>query len=163
MRAFFLLFLIVPIVEILLLFEVSSHIGALWTLLLVIITAIVGVQVLKRQGLSTFMRANEKLRSGQLPAQEMVEGLFLAVGGAFLLTPGFLTDTLGFLFLLPASRKMLIRALIKSGRFSIYSMGRGGAGFTYENSHPPEEKGVYEGEYTREQPEDSKLRDPDRD
>ena len=83
MRALFLIFIIVPIVEMLLLFEVSDHIGGLSTVGLVVLTAAIGIQVLKQQGLSTFSRANKRLESGELPGQEIIEGLFLAVGGAF--------------------------------------------------------------------------------
>ena len=101
MRALFLIFIIVPIVEMLLLFEVSDHIGGLSTVGLVVLTAAIGIQILKQQGLSTFSRANRRLESGELPGQEIIEGLFLAVGGAFLLTPG-LSRTASALFFLSA-------------------------------------------------------------
>jgi len=97
-RFFFLIFIIVPLVEMLLLFEVAERIGAWSTLGLVVLTAVIGIQILKQQGLATLTRANQRIGSGELPAQEMLEGLFLAVGGAFLLTPGFITDTLDFCF-----------------------------------------------------------------
>ena len=100
MQVLFLIFIVVPIVEMLVLFEVSDHIGGLYTVGLVVLTAAIGIQVLKQQGLSTLTRAQKRLESGELPAQEILEGLFLAVGGAFLLTPGFITDTAGFIFLI---------------------------------------------------------------
>ena len=83
------LFVIMPVVEMWVLVEVGSEIGALTTIGLVLLTAMLGLALLRQQGVSTLMRANQRMQSGQLPAQEMVEGIFLAVGGALLLTPGF--------------------------------------------------------------------------
>ena len=90
-------FIVIPLVEMLVLFEVAEVIGGWQTLTLVVLTAVIGVQILKQQGLSTLLRANQRLQEGQLPAQEIVEGFMLAAAGAMLLTPGFITDTLGFL------------------------------------------------------------------
>lgn len=115
------IFLIVPIVEIYLLIQVGQVIGALWTVFLVVMTAVVGVWLLKIQGMSTLMRAQEKMQTGQMPAQEMLEGMGLLLAGAFLLTPGFFTDTVGFLLLLPPTRAWLVSKLVaymmRSGRF----------------------------------------------
>lgn len=115
------IFLVVPIVEIYLLIQVGQVIGALWTVFLVVFTAVVGVWLLKIQGMSTLMRAQEKMQSGQMPAQEMLEGMGLLLAGAFLLTPGFFTDTVGFLLLLPPARAWLVSKLvahmIRSGQF----------------------------------------------
>ena len=162
MRFLFLLFIAIPIVEMLLLFEVASHIGALVTVGLVVLTAVIGVQILKRQGWATFRRANDRLRAGELPAQEVLEGLCLAVGGALLLTPGFITDTIGFILLIGPSRRALIRALLRSGRLQIYSAGPDMSGFHFTN-RPERRDGhdVYEGEFTREKPPESRLRDRD--
>lgn len=113
MRILFLLFLIVPIVEMLVLIEVGSFIGAFYTVLLVLLTAIIGVSLLKKQGLSTFLRANQKMRSGQMPVSEMGEGLMLAVAGALLLTPGFVTDTIGFILLTPGFRSAFAKTVAK--------------------------------------------------
>ena len=76
--------------EVYLLIEVGGYIGAGWTILLVVLTATIGVNLLRQQGISTLMRANQVMSQGQVPAMEMMEGLFLAVGGALLITPGFL-------------------------------------------------------------------------
>ena len=99
MRFLLLIFIIIPLMEMLLLFEVADIIGGFSTLGMVVLTAVIGVQILKRQGLSTLSRANQRLQSGELPAQEIVEGMLLAGAGALLLTPGFITDCLGFIFL----------------------------------------------------------------
>ena len=162
MRALFLIFLIVPIAEMLLLFEVAEHIGGLSTLGLVVLTAVIGIQVLKIQGLATITRAQKRLESGELPGQEVLEGLFLAVGGAFLLTPGFITDTLGFIFLIGPTRRLLVNWLIRSGKIAVFTSRGGSGGFTYTRYAERREDGVYEGEYSQENPENSRLDDPDR-
>ena len=116
------IFLIVPVLEIYLLIEVGQVIGALWTAFLVVLTAVIGVRLLKIQGISTLARAQNKIQSGQAPAQEMLEGIGLILAGAFLLTPGFFTDTVGFLLLFPPTRIWLVGKLVSnlmvSGRFS---------------------------------------------
>ena len=103
-----LIFLVIPVVEIYFLIQVGEQIGALWTVLLVVLTAVIGVRLLKQQGLSTLMKAQQKMQSGALPAEEMVEGIALVIAGAFLLTPGFFTDFIGFLLLIPASRRAMV-------------------------------------------------------
>lgn len=106
------IFLIVPILEIYLLIQVGTVIGAGWTIGLVLLTAIIGVQLLKVQGFSTLTRARQKMDSGELPAQEMLEGMALVVAGALLLTPGFFTDGVGFFLLLPPTRRWLMKGLV---------------------------------------------------
>ncbi len=113
MRILFILFIIIPIAEMWLLIKVGEQIGASATILLVLATAVLGVALLKQQGLSTLLRANQRLEKGELPAEELLSGFCLAVGGALLLTPGFLTDTFGFICLLPMTRALLIRRLMK--------------------------------------------------
>ena len=102
------LFLAVPIVEIYLLIQVGQVIGAGWTILLVVLTAVIGVWLLRIQGLSTLTRAQQKLQANELPAREILEGMALVVAGALLLTPGFFTDTIGFLLLFPPTRIALV-------------------------------------------------------
>lgn len=107
------LFIIIPLIELAVILKVNSFIGIGWTLALIIITAFVGVRLLRLQGLSTLLRANQKMQQGQMPALEMAEGFLLALAGAMLLTPGFVTDAMGFLLLLPATRKALVHKVIK--------------------------------------------------
>lgn len=118
-----LIFLAVPVIEIYILIQVGQVIGALWTLFFVVLTAVIGVQLLKQQGLSTLSRAQLKLNQGEMPAQELIEGMALMMAGAFLLTPGFFTDAFGFLLLIPATRRMMMQAIISrlkaSGRFVV--------------------------------------------
>lgn len=111
MPVLFLLFIVIPLIEITLLINVGQAIGAWYTIGLVLLSAFVGVNMLRRQGLSTLLRARERMDSGQIPAQEMIEGLILAVGGALLITPGFVTDFFGFCCLVPATRRALVGRL----------------------------------------------------
>ena len=101
-------FLIIPIIEIFLLIQVGSLIGALPTIGLVVLTAVLGVALLRAQGLQTYLRFHRSLSEGRYPATEMLEGVALLVGGALLLTPGFFTDAVGFVCLVPPSRRVLI-------------------------------------------------------
>ncbi len=106
------IFLIVPIIEIYLLIQVGGMIGVLPTIGLVILTAVMGAALLRAQGLQTYLRFNQALAEGRMPATEILEGVALLLGGALLLTPGFFTDAIGFVCLLPFTRKELVAWLI---------------------------------------------------
>jgi len=154
-RFLFIFFILVPLGEMLLLFEVSDRIGSLTTLGLVVATAVIGVQILKRQGFATLTRANEKLQSGQLPAQEIVEGMLLAAAGALLLTPGFITDTIGFALLTGPLRRQIARSVVRSGMVKAMGGSASGASFGHFSSGgdqqgPPGGPNVYEGDYHEE-------------
>ncbi|MFZ9022162.1 MAG: FxsA family protein [Litorivicinaceae bacterium] len=118
-----LLFMLIPIVEMWILIEVGGWIGALPTIGLVVLTATIGLSLLKQQGLSTLMRARRKMDEGAIPASELVSGVMIAVGGALLLTPGFVTDALGFALLIPQTRKWLLIKLIDRYRDKIVIEG----------------------------------------
>lgn len=111
-RWLFAAFLIVPMIEIYLLLTVGSYLGVLPTVALVIFTAVLGVVLIRIQGLLTLYRVQEKIRHGEPPAEELLTGVALLLAGAFLLTPGFFTDTLGFLLLVPAVRRKLFARLV---------------------------------------------------
>lgn len=132
MPVFFFLFIVMPIAELAVLIQVGSVIGVLNTVALVFLTAVVGAWLLRQQGLATLLRANERLNSGELPAKEVAEGLILAVGGAMLLTPGFITDTFGFLCLLPGTRHWLAAQALKrmtvAGQNRSFFFRAGGSG-----------------------------------
>lgn len=137
------LFFVVPLVEVYILIQVGSVIGAGWTILLVVLTAVIGVNLLRQQGLSTLMRASRVMEQGQIPAVEMLEGMVLAVGGALLITPGFFTDIIGFLCLIPQTRRGFIhRLLLKSTIQSTYSVHR--------ETNDRKDSRTIEGDYTRE-------------
>ena len=94
-----------------LLITVGGYIGALPTIGCVMLTAVVGVALLRWQGLATLARGIGRANAGELPAQEIAEGMLLAVAGALLLTPGFMTDAIGFVLLVPAGRQLVVRWL----------------------------------------------------
>lgn len=101
-----LLFIGVPLFEIWLLIEVGSRIGALTTVALTVLTAVIGATLARLQGLATLQRLQATMARGEMPAMEMLEGALLMVGGLLLLTPGFFTDGIGFLCLLPPTRRL---------------------------------------------------------
>jgi UPF0716 protein FxsA len=117
------IFMLVPIVEMWILIEVGGWIGALPTIALVVLTATLGLSLLKRQGLSTLMSARRKMDEGSIPASELVSGVMIAVGGALLLTPGFVTDAIGFALLIPQTRQWLLFKLIDRYRDKIIIEG----------------------------------------
>jgi len=114
----FLLFLAVPAVEIYFLIKVGSAIGAISTIGLVVFTALLGAMLLRFQGWVTLQRARMSMAQGVLPATEMMEGVLLVLAGALLLTPGFVTDTIGFLLLIPPARRALVRGFISRSSVS---------------------------------------------
>ena len=118
------IFMLVPIVEMWILIEVGGWIGALPTVALVVLTATLGLSLLKRQGLSTLMRARRKMDEGSIPASELVSGVMIAVGGALLLTPGFVTDAIGFALLIPQTRQWLLLKLVDRYRDKIIIEGK---------------------------------------
>lgn len=109
------LFVMIPIVEIYLLIKVGGLIGAWPTVGLVLLTAVAGAALLRHQGFATLARAQATLARGEIPAIEMLEGVVVLVGGALLLTPGFFTDTLGLLCLIPSLRRRLVLWVIRRG------------------------------------------------
>lgn len=113
-----LIFIGLPILEIYVLLKVHTVIGTMSTIGMVIFTAVAGVWLLKQQGFSMLARYQNTIMSGKMPAQEMLEGIALVFGGALLLTPGFVTDTIGFLCLLPFTRQPIVKWLM--ARFGNY-------------------------------------------
>ncbi len=111
---FLLLFIGIPLVEIYLLIEVGGIIGAFPTVLMVVFTAVLGVTLIRIQGFSTLQKAQMNMNQGQLPAIEMLEGVMLFFAAICLLMPGFFTDTIGFLLLIPPLRRWLAKQIIAS-------------------------------------------------
>ena len=109
----FLVFFSIPIVEMYLLIEVAERIEALPTILLVMLTAVLGVSLIRQQGLSTLTKGIRRLNQAEIPAAEIIEGVLLAVAGAFLITPGFLTDFIGFMIIIPITRRVTALMLLK--------------------------------------------------
>ncbi len=140
------LFLVVPIVEIFLLIQVGSVIGAWWTILCVVGTAVIGAYLLRQQGLSTLARFQKNMSSGVVPAKEILEGIALLIGGGLLMTPGFFTDTVGFLCLIPVTRGFIVNKVLSRVSFTAGGMGGfyGGSSASQAN-----EDDIIDAEYTR--------------
>ena len=144
----FLLFFAMPITEMYLLITVAGYIDALPTIGLVMLTAVIGVSLLKHQGLETLTRGTQKMRVGELPAQEMAEGLLLAVAGALLITPGFVTDIIGFLILFPPSRVWIASVLLARVQVRGFHAHMGSAANTHQRGEEGEASSrTIEGEY----------------
>ena len=128
-------FILTPLVELYILIEVGSVIGALPAILLCIATAAVGAALVRAQGLRTLQEAQAATRRGEVPAVAMLEGVVLALAGVLLLTPGLVTDAIGFAALMPPLRRgLLLRALRAHLRphFDVSSARRPGGGATLD-------------------------------
>jgi UPF0716 protein FxsA len=112
MRIFFLLFVLLPLLELYVLIEVGSGIGGLTTVILCLLTAIIGGILIRIQGIQTLLKARQSMRQYELAEQGM-HGVMLVIAGVMLFIPGFISDTLGFLLLAPAIRRWLIRKTYK--------------------------------------------------
>jgi UPF0716 protein FxsA len=108
-----LLFIVVPIVEIYVIIQVGQAIGALWTIALLVADSILGSMLMRSQGRAAWRRFNVALQAGRPPAREVLDGVLVIFGGALLLTPGFLTDILGLFLLLPPTRAVVRRILVR--------------------------------------------------
>lgn len=147
----FLLFLAVPIVEIVLLIKMGGVIGVVPTVALVIFTAMAGASLVRAQGLAILERARAEMARGGMPATEALRGMALLIAGALLLTPGFITDAAGFALLMPPVQRWLVRLWLRhaSVQMSVTTMHQYGAqSDIYEAQRT--EQDVIEGEFHRE-------------
>lgn len=126
MRYLFLLIIIIPAAEIGFLMYSGKMIGILPTILLIILSGVVGAYLAKQQGLETIRKAQEEMRYGNMPGDAILDGICVLIGGTLLLSPGFITDFVGLLLLIPYTRvffkKMIARAMTKwvtNGRITI--------------------------------------------
>src|SRR5262245_38665499 len=118
-----LIFIVVPIAELYVIIQVGEAIGLVPTLVLLLLDALLGSLLLRHQGRAAWIRFNRALAEGRVPHKEVFDGVLVIMGGALLLTPGFLTDIVGLIFLIPPTRA-LIRAF--SARFVRRRMALGG-------------------------------------
>ena len=142
--ALLLLFLLVPLIEIYLLIKIGGVIGAFPTVVLVVLTAVIGAALARHQGLATLQRLQATMARGEAPAIEMFEGVLLLVGALLLLTPGFMTDLLGFACLIPQTRRALAFWWLR--RVTVVTPG-GGPPKDNSGKHQPR---TIEGEFHRE-------------
>ena len=147
-RLIFPLLLIIPIVEIYFFILVGKSIGVGWTLLLIILTAIIGTQLLKNQGRATVARAQAMAQRGEMPAVALFEGLMLLISGILLLTPGFFTDGIGLLFLFPPTRYLLMATVVKWFGATVLK-NKNATTTTTDNPQQADQKQPIEGEFYR--------------
>jgi UPF0716 protein FxsA len=120
-----LLFLLVPVAELYVIYQVGDAIGVLWTFLLLAADSLLGSLLLKSQGRAVWRRFNDNLAQGRMPHREVIDGVLVIFGGAFLITPGFLTDIVGLTLLVPPTRAVVRRFLVKRlGRRVMVGGGR---------------------------------------
>jgi len=153
--SFLLLLIVIPVVEIYFLIQVGGAIGAFPTVMLIIATAVLGAYLFRQQGMSTFQRVQASLARGEIPAAEMIEGAMLLVCGGLLLTPGFVTDAVGFACLVPALRRKFALSILESKIVNNASF-KSGQGFQQPNKEAGSED-IIEGEFTREDDSSDKI------
>ena len=146
------LFLILPAVELALLMYVSTIIGFWETVAIIVVTGIVGGLLAKREGVSAWNRLNRKMAGGGLPGDELVDGVIILIAGALLVTPGVLTDVVGFMGLIPPSRRMIRRYALKrfrkkaeQGQMGFYMGGFGQAPGASPYDTPPYDVPPFDG------------------
>ncbi|KMJ57018.1 MULTISPECIES: FxsA family protein [Bacillaceae] len=110
------LIIVVPALEIWLLITAGKLIGAIPTIILIILTGVLGAWLAKYQGVSALRSAQQKMNSGQMPGDVIIDGLCILVGGVVLLTPGFITDAIGFALLLPPTRNLIKPSIMRAIR-----------------------------------------------
>ena len=113
------LFIVVPIAELALLIQVGQAIGVWWTILLLVADALLGSWLLRTQSRAAWRRFNEALANGRIPHREVIDGVLVIFGGVLLLTPGFITDIFGLLFLFPPTRVLLRALLVRRGALNL--------------------------------------------
>ena len=114
MNTFFIIFLSIPAIEIFFLIKIGGKIGALNTISLVFLTAIIGIYYARLQGLKTLRSGVASLYQNKAPIYEIISGASIAVAAILLIIPGFFTDTIGFLLLIPLSRNILFKIALKN-------------------------------------------------
>jgi UPF0716 protein FxsA len=115
-----LVFVVVPILEIYVIIQVGQAIGALWTIVLLIADSILGSMLMRSQGRAAWRRFQLALSEGRVPGREVIDGVLVIFGGAFLLTPGFCSDVFGLLFLLPPTRAVIRRLILRRFGFAMF-------------------------------------------
>ena len=145
-----LILVIVPIIEITLFVQIGGAIGLGWTLLVILATAMFGAHAIRRQGIDALARAQAQMATGKPPVGEIVHGVLILMAGILLLTPGFMTDALGFLLLFPPTRLFVLElaaGFILPKLFSGFSVRRG-------STQNPADAKIIDGDYRVEDPDD---------
>lgn len=153
MRIFLLLFIVIPLLEIVLLIQIGSRIGAFATVVWLIAAALIGINLIRLQGVATLTQARQMMGQGNAPAKALANGLLIAIAGVLLIIPGFASDTLALLLIFPPLRSMLIRRWLRRVKAPAAFNGN-----VYESSRQaeapprvaPDAGQTIEGEYKRD-------------
>ena len=114
MNPFFILFIALPALEIFLFIKIGGHVGALNTVALIFLTAIIGIYFAKLQGIQTLKSGMVNLYQNKMPIYEIISGASIAIAALLLIIPGFFTDLIGFLLLIPFTRKIIVDLILKN-------------------------------------------------
>ncbi len=139
-------FIVIPLVEIYVLIQVGQVIGAWWTIFLLFLDSLLGGWLVKREGRRAWLALNTALQSGRMPARELADGALILVGGTLMLTPGFVTDTVGILLILPFTRPAIRGALTRYLANRIPGGGGFGPGTTQRRPGPGSDGSIVQGE-----------------
>ena len=149
---FFLFFIAIPLIEVILFITVGKYIGLWNTIFIIIMTGIVGAILVKNQGISILNKALGEIRSNKVPIFSIFEGIAILIAGAFLLTPGFLTDTLGCVLLVPKARNIIINFItLRLKKKAMYKEK-----FSYYSNEEDKKNKIFEGNF--EEVDDNKKK-----
>lgn len=156
----FALFVAVPVIEIALFIQVGGFIGLFPTLAIVVLTAFLGTYLVKQQGAIALSQLRSSFGELRDPSEPLAHGAMILFSGALLLTPGFFTDTVGFLLLIPAFRTGLFTELQKRIKVQSFTMGGGNAGFGGAQPRNSQDPNTIDGEWEPVSPKDIENNDP---
>ncbi|MDF2177889.1 FxsA family protein [Aliiglaciecola sp. CAU 1673] len=159
-KILFLLFVLIPIAEIALLLEVGERIGGWETIGLILLTAFIGAALVRHQGMSTLFEARRRMDMGEVPGQQMAEGMLLLIAGVLLVTPGFVTDAFGFLLVLPVTRPLLARALLSKMQLQVVQSASVRYGEHVYQSRAGDSHRTFEGQFEVKNGRDDKDDEP---
>ncbi|MBD65863.1 MAG: membrane protein FxsA [Halobacteriovoraceae bacterium] len=156
------LFTLIPALELYLLFKIGAQIGGFNTILIIILTGVIGASLSKSQGLAILAKIQNEFAGGKMPGNQIIQGLMVFAGGLLLLTPGFMTDIIGFSFVLPGTRHLLMHGVrklvikgLKNGNIHFQTFGQGQY---HSYGHRPQDQqvkpGVFEAEYEEKKDEE---------
>jgi len=149
MNGLIILFLIIgfPLIELYFLIEVGSVIGGFYTIAISILTAILGIHLIKLQGVQTLANMQQKLQQGELPANDLISAILLSVAALFLLFPGFISDTMGAILLIPLIRNIIATQIIKSSLLQSRFTSSANFHQHFSNHHQSQSGDIIDGDY----------------
>ena len=142
---FLILFLIFPLLELFIMIQIGTEIGAIWTIFVIVFTGVFGALLLRQQGFSSMMRVRESMNRGEIPALPLFEGFIILIAGILLIIPGFITDAIGLFFLITPIRQWIIQHFISFQKIKPMDTAS-----TPKDPLDKPNKRIIDGEYTRD-------------